>query len=252
MGSSNVYWMDAHSESMETSLVSKMLTVIDAANLDKMVKPNDMFAIKIHRGEWNNTAFVRPVYARALADRVTELGGRPFVCDTTTSTCSPWGSRSSELDILLTAEHNGYSSATLGCPFICADGFIGASDFRVDLPERCLLNEAYVAQAIAAADVLIALTRREGHIMDGHPNNGLRAAAEFHPEAAGKVSHIASGATWQLRGFYEIMRAPAAEATYRETPGLTDWYDTQDSQSRSYEHYSDQMRAIVHAMMAES
>ena len=208
MPRSKVYYMDAHSESTETSLVAKMLTVFDAAELDKMIKPNDMVAIKIHCGEWNNTAYLRPVYARALADRVKELGGRPFVCDTTTSTYSPWGSRSSELDILLTAERNGYTSATLGCPFICADGFIGTSDFRVDLPEGYLLKEAYVAQAIAAADVLIALTHFKGHAMGviggalknlgigaqskrgklnvhmgGHPNYGLGAAANFHPEA---------------------------------------------------------------------
>ena len=208
MANSKVYYMDAHSESTETSLVAKMLTVFDAAGLDKMIKPNDMVAIKIHCGEWNNTAYLRPVYARALADRVKELGGRPFVCDTTTSTYSPWGSRSSELDILLTAERNGYTSATLGCPFICADGFIGTSDFRVDLPEGYLLKEAYVAQAIAAADVLIALTHFKGHAMGviggalknlgigaqskrgklnvhmgGHPNYGLGAAANFHPEA---------------------------------------------------------------------
>ena len=84
MARSNVYYMDAHSESTETSLVAKMLTVFDAAELDKMVKPNDIVAIKIHCGEWNNTAYLRPVYARALADRIKELGGRPFVCDTTT------------------------------------------------------------------------------------------------------------------------------------------------------------------------
>ena len=29
MGESQVYWMDAHSKSTETSLVSKMLTVFD-------------------------------------------------------------------------------------------------------------------------------------------------------------------------------------------------------------------------------
>ena len=84
------------------------------------------------------------------------------------------------------------------------------------------------------------------------------------PEAAGKVLHIAGGATWQLRGgdyardFYDFMGAPAEEATYRETPGWMDWYDTEESQrilnyqSRSYEHYSDEMRSIVQAMMTES
>ena len=119
MPDSKVYYMDAHSESPETSLAAKMITVFDNAGLDEIVKPNDIVAIKVHCGEWNNSAYLRPLYARTLADRVKELGGRPFVCDTTTSTYSPYGSRSSELDILLTAERNGYSSATLGCPFIC-------------------------------------------------------------------------------------------------------------------------------------
>ena len=108
MPDSKVYYMDAHSESPETSLAAKMITVFDNAGLDEIVKPNDIVAIKVHCGEWNNSAYLRPLYARTLADRVKELGGRPFVCDTTTSTYSPYGSRSSELDILLTAERNGY------------------------------------------------------------------------------------------------------------------------------------------------
>ena len=207
MAESKVYYMDAHSESTETALSSKMLTVFDAAGLDEMIKPNDIVAIKVHCGEWNNSAYLRPLYARTLADRIKELGGRPFVCDTTTSTYSPWGSRSSEIDILQTAERNGYSSATLGCPFICADGFIGTSDFVVDIPEGYILKEAYVAQAIAAADALIALTHFKGHSMGviggalknlgigaqskrgkfnvhmgGHPSYGLGAAGVFHPE----------------------------------------------------------------------
>ena len=54
------------------------------------------------------------------------------------------------------------------------------------------------------------------------------------------------------------MGAPAEEATYRGTPGWMDWYDTEEPQSvlkyqrRSYEHYSDEMRSIVQAMMAVS
>ena len=204
---SEVYYMDAHSESPETSLPAKMLTVFDEAGLDEMIKPNDVVAIKLHCGEWNNSAYLRPVYARTLADRIKELGGRPFVCDTTTLTYSPFGSRATELDLLLTAERNGFTSAALGCPFISADGYIGTSDFRVDIPEGFILKEAYVAQAIAAADVLIALTHFKGHPMGviggalknlgigaqskrgkfnvhmgGHPTYGLGAAGVLHPE----------------------------------------------------------------------
>ena len=207
---SKVYFMDGRSHSLQTGLVPKMLTVFEAAGFDSLIKPGDMVAIKLHCGEWNNTAYLRPVYARALADRVKSLGGRPFVCDTTTLPYNVHASRATMLDILATAERNGYTSAALGCPFICADGFIGTDDYRIDLPEGYILKEAYIATSIAAADVLIALTHFKGHPMGivggaiknlgigaqskrgkfnvhlgGHPKYSLGAAAVFHPEQYG-------------------------------------------------------------------
>ena len=134
--------MDARGNSPQTSMVAKMLTVFEAAGFDSLIKPGDMVAIKTHCGEWNNTGYLRPVYARTLADRVKALGGRPFVCDTTTQTYSPTSSRSTGLDFSVTAERNRYNYATLGCPYICADGFIGMDDYRVDRPEGYLLKEA--------------------------------------------------------------------------------------------------------------
>ena len=206
---SKVYCMgvDGRSRSADTGLVPQMLTVFDAAGFADMISPGDAVAIKLHCGEWNNTAYLRPVYARALADRIKALGGRPFVCDTTTLTYSPASSRATGLDILITAERNGYTSATLGCPFIVADGYNGTDDMHVDLPEGFILKEAYIAKAIAMADVMIALTHFKGHPMGviggsiknlgigaqskrgkynvhmgGHPKYGLGAATEFHPE----------------------------------------------------------------------
>ena len=83
------------------------------------------------------------------------------------------------------------------------------------------------------------------------------------PDAANKVLNIAGGSTWQMRGedyardFYGFMGAPFENVDYRESPGWVDWYDTEESQrlleyqNRSYQHYSDEMRAIIEAMMAE-
>ncbi len=204
---SKVYFMDARSNSPQTSLVAKMTTVFEAAGFDDLIKPGDVVAVKLHCGEWNNSAYLRPVYARTLVDRIKELGGRPFVCDTTTLPYSPIASRCTGLDLLVTAERNGYNSATLGCPFICADGFAGTDDYRIDLPEGYILKEAYVAKAIAAADVLIAITHFKGHAMGviggaiknlgigaqskrgkfnahmgGHPTYGFSTSSIFHPE----------------------------------------------------------------------
>jgi len=202
-----VYHMDARGSSPQTSLTSKMVTVFEAADFDSLIKPGDVVAIKVHCGEWNNTAYLRPVYARTIADRVKALGGRPFVCDTTTLPYLMYAGRCTGLDLMVTAERNGYNSATLGCPFICADGFMGTDDYRVDLPEGYILKEAYIAEAIAAADVLIALTHFKGHAMGviggaiknlgigaqskrgkfnahmgGHPKYGLASSAVFRPE----------------------------------------------------------------------
>ena len=83
------------------------------------------------------------------------------------------------------------------------------------------------------------------------------------PEAANKVLNIAGGPTWQMHGedyardFYGFMGAPFEDVDYRESPGWVDWYDTEESQrllryqNRSYQHYSDEMHAVVEALMAE-
>lgn len=208
---SKVYYMPDRSVSYETSMVARMLTVFDAAGFAEMIKPGDVVAIKIHCGEYNNTAYMRPVYPRSLADKIKSLGGRPFVCDTTTQTYTPFAGRATALDELLTAERNGFNSGTLGCPFIVADGFIGTDDVRVDLPDGFILKEAYVAKAIALADVMIALTHFKGHPMGviggsiknlgigcqskrgkynvhmgGHPKYGLNNAPYFPHLCQGK------------------------------------------------------------------
>lgn len=84
------------------------------------------------------------------------------------------------------------------------------------------------------------------------------AAGEGH-----RVFNIGGGPTWQLRGrdyvkdFFDVMGAPVEMATYRDTPGWMDWYDTAESQAvlgyqnRSYQHYIGEMQAIIQAMMEE-
>ena len=195
---SPVYFMNDRSVSIETSLVPKMLTVFDAAGLGDLIQPYDLVAIKVHCGEYNNTSYLRPVYARALADKVRSLGGRPFVCDTTTMSYNASPSRTSALDLMLTAERNGLNSGTLGCPFICADGFFGTDDVRVDLPEGILLKEAYIAKAVAMADVVIALTHFKGHRV-GTYGGAIKNMGIGCQSKRGKLNvHLAGHPQWGL------------------------------------------------------
>ncbi len=205
--SSTVYTMEMRSHSTQTGLVAQALRLFEASGYDDLINPGDIVAVKIHCGEWNNTAYLRPVYARAICDRIKELGGKPFVCDTTTLTYSPTSDRVTAPDLIRVAERNGFSSATLGAPFIAADGFNGTDDVHVDLPEGYILQEAYVAKALALADSAIVLTHFKGHPlgmvggsiknlgiggqskrgkynvhMGRHPTYGLPATVIEHPE----------------------------------------------------------------------
>ena len=86
-------------------------------------------------------------------------------------------------------------------------------------------------------------------------------ASASAPDAGGKVLNIGGGPAWQLRGrdyvrdFFEVMGAPVEMATYRDSPGWVDWYDTEESQrilgyqNRSYQHYIGEMQAIILTMM---
>jgi len=185
---SKVYFMDARSFSPQTSLIAKMIAVFNAASFEKLIKPGDVVAIKLHCGEWNNTAYLRPVYARTIADKVKSLGGRPFVCDTVTLPYSLYPSRSTGLDLMVTAERNGYNSATLGCPFIIADGFMGTDDYHVDLPEGYLLKEAYIAEGIAAADVLITLSISKVTVPESSEEPSRILVLVLNPGEASSVS----------------------------------------------------------------
>lgn len=52
-----------------------------------------------------------------------------------------------------------------------------------------------------------------------------------------RVYNISGGATWQMRGHeyvekvFEVMDIPLEDATYRQTPWWSDWYDTAESQA---------------------
>ena len=153
-----VYFMNDRSQSLETSLVAKTTTLFDKAEFGKMINPGDVVAIKLHMGEYNNTAYIRPVYISALVEKVKSLGGNPMVVDTTTLPYSPFASRATALDHLNTIARNGFTQGVLGCPVVIADGYIGTDDMNIDLPEGFILKEQYIASAIGLADCMIMVS----------------------------------------------------------------------------------------------
>jgi uncharacterized Fe-S center protein len=160
---SKVYFMDDRYSGLTSSLPAKAQQLFDHAGLGECFEPGDSVAIKCHMGEWYNTGYLRPILVRVIVDKVKEHGGLPFVTDTTTAPYSLYGSRSQEQFYLETAAVNGFTTESMGCPIIIADGAYGTEDVRVEIPDGILLKEGYLGRAFADADAMIVLSHFKGH-----------------------------------------------------------------------------------------
>jgi len=77
---SNVYFIDLRATHKE-NLVSKLERLIHTAGLSETIKERDLVAVKLHFGEFGNTAFIRPVFIRRIVDAIKNIGGIPFLTD---------------------------------------------------------------------------------------------------------------------------------------------------------------------------
>lgn len=142
----------------------KLQRLARAAGIGTIDMQGKFVAIKMHFGELGNVSFLRPNYARAVADLVKELGGRPFLTDC--NTMYP-GFRKNALEHLECAWANGFTPLTVGCPVIIADGLKGTDDIAVPLEGCEHTREARIGRAIMDADIFISLTHFKGHEMTG-------------------------------------------------------------------------------------
>ena len=160
---SKVYYTDFRCKPDEGP-ADKLKRLIKAAGIGDIDMDGKFVAIKMHFGELGNMTFLRPNYARAVVDVVTELGGKPFLTDC--NTLYP-GSRKNALEHLWCAWQNGFTPLTVGCPVIIADGLKGTDDIAVPVQGGEYIKEARIGHAIMDADVFISLTHFKGHEMTG-------------------------------------------------------------------------------------
>ena len=160
---SKVYYTDFRCKPDEGP-ADKLKRLIKAAGIGGIDMDGKFVAIKMHFGELGNMTFLRPNYARAVVDVVTELGGKPFLTDC--NTLYP-GSRKNALEHLWCAWQNGFTPLTVGCPVIIADGLKGTDDIAVPVQGGEYIKEAKIGHAVMDADVFISLTHFKGHEMTG-------------------------------------------------------------------------------------
>ncbi|MBU5459875.1 DUF362 domain-containing protein [Anaerostipes sp. MSJ-23] len=159
MEKSKVYFTDFRTRLGE-GLPTKLKRLMKKAGIDEIDMEQKFVAIKMHFGELGNLGFLRPNYAKAVADVVKELGGKPFLTDC--NTLYP-GSRKNALEHLQCAWENGFTPLTTGCPILIGDGLKGTDDISVPVEGGEYIKEAKIGHAIMDADVFISLNHFKGH-----------------------------------------------------------------------------------------
>ena len=190
MEKSKVYFTDFRSRPGD-SLTNKLRRLMISAGIKNIDFDGKFVAIKMHFGELGNLSFLRPNYAKAVADLVKELGGKPFLVDC--NTLYP-GSRKNALEHLTCAQTNGFNETTTGCHVIIGDGLKGTDDVAVPVHNGEYCKEAFIGRAVMDADVFISLTHFKGHEEAGFggtiKNIGMGCGSR-----AGKCDQHSSGKT---------------------------------------------------------
>ena len=163
MEKSKVYYTDFRAKLGE-GLPLKLQRLIRTAGIDQIDMEGKFVAIKMHFGELGNLGFLRPNYARAVADVVKSLGGKPFLTDC--NTLYP-GSRKNALEHLYCAWENGFTPMTVGCPILIGDGLKGTDDVEVPVEGGEYVKAAKIGRAVMDADIFISLSHFKGHETTG-------------------------------------------------------------------------------------
>ena len=159
MKKSDVYFTNMRVRIGESLLV-KLDRLIEKAGIVQIDFNNKFTAIKIHFGEPGNLSFLRPNFAKTVADKIKSLGGLPFLTDCNTLYV---GRRSQGLVHLDAANENGYFPMSTGCQNIIADGIRGLDDIDVPVKGGEYCKVAHIGRAIMDADIVISLNHFKGH-----------------------------------------------------------------------------------------
>lgn len=188
MEKSAVYFTDLR-VTVGTSLLDKLKKLLQKAGIGEIDFDGNLTAIKINFGEPGNLAYLRPNYAKAVADLIKELGGVPFLTDCNTLYV---GRRKNALEHLEAAYENGFSPFSTGCHVLIADGLKGTDDVSVPVEGGTMVKEAKIGRAIMDADVFLSLNHFKGHELTGF-GGAIKNIGMGCGSRAGKMEQHKSG-----------------------------------------------------------
>lgn len=159
---SKVFWTD-YRTSYRENITAKLRRLLENSGFTDLDFSRKYVAIKLHFGEIGNMAFLRPNYAKLVADMVKARGGKPFLVDCNTLYV---GSRKNALDHLSCAAENGFSYASTGCHVLIGDGLKGTDEVEVPVAGE-YVHAARIGRALMDADVIISLNHFKCHEATG-------------------------------------------------------------------------------------
>lgn len=189
MEKAKVYFTNFRTVAFGDGLPTKLKKLIKKAGIEQIDMDGKFVAIKMHFGELGNISYLRPNYAKAVADVVKELGGKPFLTDC--NTMYP-GSRKNALEHLECAWENGFTPLSVGCPILIGDGLKGTDDIDVPVNSGEYVKNAKIGRAVMDADVFISLTHFKGHEMTGF-GGAIKNIGMGCGSRAGKTEQHCSG-----------------------------------------------------------
>ena len=161
---SKVYFADFRCPSWRENLPQKLARLMMTAGFGDIDMEDKYVAIKMHFGEPGNLAYLRPNWARAVADLVKSQGGKPFLTDCNTLYV---GGRKNALDHIDSAYINGFTPYSTGCHILIADGLKGTDEVEVPVAGGEYVKSAKIGRAVMDADVFVSLTHFKGHEQAG-------------------------------------------------------------------------------------
>ena len=163
MEKSKVYFTNLRANP-KMNLLQKLEKLVKQAGIEQIDFKEKITAIKLHFGEPGNLAFLRPNYAKVVADVIKAAGGKVFLTDCNTLYV---GRRKDALEHLDAASENGYNAFTTGCQNIIGDGLRGTDESDVPVQGGEYVKEAKIGRAIMDADIFVSLTHFKGHELTG-------------------------------------------------------------------------------------
>ncbi len=159
---SPVYFADMRAGHKE-NLFDKISRLMSSCNIKDTVAAGDLTAVKLHFGEKGNHTFIRPIFIRRVVEEIKNVGGKPFLTDS--STLYP-GERKEAVSALTCAIENGFAYAVVGAPLIMCDGIKGQNSVDIKIAGE-FLKSVSIGAEIVEADALIAVSHFKCHELTG-------------------------------------------------------------------------------------